>query len=68
MSTKDYPEDFPDKLDYALHTLSPTQRIAFESWTPKHEREDAKADAAVLSEVLVLRSLRKSRPLSLKLV
>ena len=51
MSTKDYPEDFPDKLDYALHTLSPTQRIAFESWTPKHEREDAKADAAVLSEV-----------------
>ena len=51
MSTKDYPEDFPDKLDYALHTLSPTQRIAFESWAPKHEREDAKADAAVLSEV-----------------
>ncbi|PAK60702.1 anti-sigma factor, partial [Staphylococcus capitis] len=42
---------FPDKLDYALHTLSPTQRIAFESWAPKHEREDAKADAAVLSEV-----------------
>ena len=68
MSTKDYPEDFPDKLDYALHTLSPTQRIAFESWAPKHEREDAKADAAVLSEVLVLRSLRKNRPLSLKLV
>jgi len=51
VSTKDYPEDFPDKLDYALHTLSPTQRIAFESWAPKHEREDAKADAAVLSEV-----------------
>jgi len=47
VSTKDYPEDFPDKLDYALHTLSPTQRIAFESWAPKHEREDAKADAAV---------------------
>ena len=51
MSAKDYPEDFPDKLDYALHTLSPTQRIAFESWSPKQEREDAEVDAAVLSEV-----------------
>lgn len=51
MNAKDYPEDFPDKLDYALHTLSPTQRAAFESWASKQEREDAEADAAALSEV-----------------
>ena len=51
MNAKDYPEDFPDKLDYALHTLSPTQRTAFESWASKQEREDAEADAAALSEV-----------------
>ena len=51
MNAKDYPEDFPDKLDYALHTLSPTQHAAFESWASKQEREDAEADAAALSEV-----------------
>lgn len=51
MNAKDYPEDFPDKLDYALHTLSPTQRAAFESWASKQEREDAEADTAALSEV-----------------
>jgi len=51
VNAKDYPEDFPDKLDYALHTLSPTQHAAFESWASKQEREDAEADAAALSEV-----------------